>query len=423
MSTEYLPADIMDRADWFVHDRFGMFIHWGLYAIPSVGEWALKSHGIPYDEYRSFAPRFNPVQFDAKEWAAAAAGAGMRYMVFTTKHHDGFCMFDNPHTEWKISNTPFRRDVTRELADACRARGMRMGFYHSLIDWTHPDYRVCDNHPLWGKDEAKTRPQDQAKYIAYLHQSVRHLLSQYGKVDVLWLDFTPPMKSAADWDAAGLLKIVRELQPQALVDDRLDRHDGERDTNPFPGDFSSPEQVLPSGPVYLHGKRRVWEACVTMNNHWGYVSSDPNYKPTKALIHMLVHCVANDGNLLLNVGPDALGRIPEESLKRLAEIGRWLKDNGAAIYGAGPAGEGLKPPPGCLYTRNGSRLFLHVLDWPYMAVRLPGLNGRLKGAYLLRDGSRLGTVGWNSTATDLTLALPYDEPEPLDTVIELDISG
>ncbi|MCC7144980.1 MAG: alpha-L-fucosidase [Phycisphaeraceae bacterium] len=420
MSLPYLPADVMERADWFVRDRLGMFIHWGLYAIPAVGEWVLKFSGLPYEEYRAFAKRFNPVQFDARQWVRIAQDAGMKYMVFTTKHHDGFCMFDNPHTEWKITRTPFGRDVTAELAEACHAAGMKLGFYHSLIDWMHPQYAICDNHPLWGDAKARAEKREHGQYIEYLHNSVRHLLTHYGQVDVLWLDFTPPMKTSEDWGAGELMAMVRKLMPKVLVNDRLDRHSGGNEAPKFPNDLSLAEQVLPSGPMTLQGRRRVWEACVTMNEHWGYAAADRSFKPTRALVRMLARCVGNGGNLLLNVGPDALGRIPKESVERLQQMGAWLGDQGQAIYGAGQEEE-LTPPPGCIYTRQGRRLFLHVLEWPYMWIRLPGLQGKLKFASLLRDGSKVGTIDWASTGQDVTLALPFDEPDGLDTVIELEL--
>lgn len=421
MSEPYYPADVMDRAQWFVHDRFGLFIHWGVYAVPAQGEWAYLMECIPEAQYRRYAERFNPTAFDAQAWVDLAQEAGMQYLVFTTKHHDGFCMFDNPaNTGWKITDLPFGRDVTKELADACHRSGMKLGLYHSLIDWMHPDYKIVSLHPGANNEAVNAQPREHQRYIDYLHQSVRHLLTHYGEVKVLWLDFTPADQSPEDWDAAGLMRIVRDLQPQVLVDDRLDNHMYGHE-NRFPGDFASPEIIVPYQPVTFNGQKRVWETCMTMNEHWGYVASDQQYKPTRALIHMLAHCVANDGNLLLNVGPDAKGRIPEAAVTRLREIGSWMRENGESIYGCGPA-PGFTPPPGCVYTQKGNRLFLHVLTWPYMALRLPGMKGRLRSAWLLRDGSCLMENGWFANQDDVTLTLPFHAPDPHDTVIEIDLA-
>ncbi|MEI7832992.1 MAG: alpha-L-fucosidase [bacterium] len=414
MTDTYLPADVMSRADWYVNDRFGMFIHWGLYAIQASGEWCLTRDAIPYDEYRAFQQRFNPTEFDAEQWAGIAKDAGMKYMVFTTKHHDGFCMFDSPYTDWKITNTPFKRDVTRELVTACNKNDLRVGLYHSLIDWMHPDYTLDEIHPLRNDEKVKAEPRDQQRYATYLQQSLRYLFTRYGQIDILWLDFTPQGKGPDDWRAGELDAMIRELQPNVLYDDRLG------DKEKFPGDFTTPEQVLPATPVYVDGKRRVWEACVTMNSAWGYRADDANFKPTRTLIHMLARCVSNDGNLLLNVGPDAHGRIPAESVKRLAEIGEWMRQNGESIYGAGMA-PGLVPPPGCVYTQKGNRLFLHVLDWPYLNLRLPGLRKSFRFASFLRDGARLKVSGWQNTDEDIAISLPYHEPDPLDTVIEIEL--
>lgn len=414
MQESYLPADVMSRADWFVKDRFGMFIHWGLYAIQASGEWCLQTDSIPYDEYRTFQQRFNPTQFNAEEWAGIAKDAGMKYMVFTTKHHDGFCMFDSPYTDWKITNTPFKRDVTQELVTACRKNNLRVGLYHSLIDWMHPDYALDSIHPKRNDPATQAEKRDQQRYATYLQQSLRYLFTNYGQIDILWLDFTPGGKGSGDWRAAELEAMMKELQPGILHDDRLG------DKEKFPGDFTTPEQVLPAKPIYIDGKRRVWEACVTMNGSWGYRADDVNFKPTRSLIHMLAHCVSNDGNLLVNVGPDAYGRIPAASVKCLAEIGDWLRANGDSIYGAGIA-PGLTPPPGCIYTRKGNRLFLHVLDWPYLPLRLPGLRKSFRFATLLHDGSRLKVSDWQCTEDDVTISLPFNEPDPLDTVIEIEL--
>ena len=337
MADTYLPADVMDRAAWFVHDRFGMFIHWGVYSVPGLGEWAFRNNWIPYDTYRGYAAGFNPTGFDANQWAQLARDAGMRYFIFTTKHHDGFCMFDNPHTDWKITNTPFGRDVTRELAEAYRSAGLKVGFYHSLIDWMHPQYEICDTHPLWHDSAAKAQRRDHGQYVEYLHKSVEHILTRYGQVDLLWVDYTPHMKTSEHWRADELMRLVRRCQPNVLIDDRLDSHERGNPQSRFPGDYYSPEQVVPASPPTLGGHRRVWESLVTMNDYWGYHAGNQNFKPTRALVHILVRCVANDGNLLLNVGPDATGRIPEPCVTRLREMGAWLSRYGQTIYGAGAA--------------------------------------------------------------------------------------
>jgi alpha-L-fucosidase len=229
------------------------------------------------------------------------------------------------------------------------------------------------------------------------------------------------MKTPEHWRADALMRLVRRCQPNVLIDDRLDSHERGNPQSRFPGDYYSPEQVVPASPPTLGGKRRVWESLITMNDYWGYHAGDQNFKPTRALVHILVRCVANDGNLLLNVGPDATGRIPEPCVTRLREMGVWLGRYGQTIYGAGAA-RGLTPPPGCEYTQSGRRLFLHVLDWPHMPIRLPGLQGKVRGATLLKDGSNVPLVTANATDKDATIVLGFHEPDPLDSVIELHLA-
>ena len=364
-----LRQERKERTAPFMADRFGMFIHWGLYAIPSRCVWSISREPITPEKYMEYVREFNPVDYDPKKWAAAAKGAGMKYAVLCTKQHDGFCMFDSALTDYKCTNTPAKRDLVKEYADAYRAEGLKVGFYYSLLDWHHEDYPHYgeQTHPTRNDEKYKGMEHDFDRYVDYIHGQVRELLTNYGKIDVLWLDFSYGDKQGEKWRATELVKMIRQLQPEIVINNRLasfEPHEGSIfSENPtvYSGDFATPEQVIPpAGLRDALGEPIPWEACVSMNDNWGFVAADMNYKPAKMIIRKLVECVSKGGNMLLNVGPDAKGNIPKQSLEILSQIGQWMKDHKDSIYNCGPA-EFAKPEWGW-YTQNGNKLYAHLME-------------------------------------------------------------
>jgi len=419
------PEPTVGDSRWFVHDRFGLFIHWGIYSAAARHEWVKNREQIPDAEYQKYFDHFDPDLYDPTLWARAARRAGMRYVVVTTKHHDGFCLWDSKLTDYKATNTPARRDLIRLLVDAFRAEGLKIGFYHSLIDWHHPEFPVDGLHPqredLAFRDANRHR--DIRKYAEYLHGQVRELLTGYGKIDVMWLDFSysnrdwgwSKGKGKDDWQSERLVEMVRELQPGILVNNRAE----------VPGDFHTPEQWQPRGWVHVDGKPVVWEACQTLNGSWGYDRDNLDWKPPVMLIRMLVDSVSKGGNLLLNVGPTARGEFDPRALATLDSIGEWMRLHGRAIYGA--TASPYTPPSDCRYTQRGNRLYLHMFAWPFRHVHLEGLAGRVEYAQLLDDASEVRVLpsadphrerlGVGSDV--LTLVLPVQKPDVAVPVIEL----
>ena len=416
---------------WFVHDRFGLFIHWGLYSMAARHEWVRHYEEITNEVYdEKYFKRFDPDLYDPQAWADAAAGAGMKYFVITTKHHEGFCLWDSKLTDYKAPNTPAGRDLLRPMVDAFRGRDMKVGFYHSLLDWHHPQY-VHDtiwgpyrNHPDREKINAS---RDQAKYAEYLHGQVRELLTEYGHVDMMFFDFSyrhrgPDGKGRKDWRSEKLLKLVRELQPHVVMADRLDLEEG--------WDYRSPEQSVPREWVRVNGQPVVWEACHTFSGSWGYHRDEEGWKSVDQLVRMLIDCVSKGGNLLLNVGPTGRGEFDGRALERLAGIGEWMKRHDRSIYGCTQSPEEFPTPPDCRYTYNPQtkRLYLHLFAWPINMVYLDNMKGRLAYAQLLNDGSEIET-GWpkhgDAPSGDrvdretVPLQLPTKKPNVTVPVIEL----
>ena len=423
------------RMAWWAEARFGMFIHFGLYAAPGRHEWVQKYERIRPGDYEArYKKRFNPDQFDAREWVARAKAAGMKYIVLTTKHHEGFCMWDTATTDFKITDTAFRRDLVREYVDACREAGIRVGFYYSIIDWHHPQFRVDTIHPLsniLSKEELKAEnaKRDMGKYREYMMKQVTELLTGYGKVDVLFFDFTHPgyhqegKNGREDYHSEELLALTRKLQPQIIVNDRL----GLKDT--VGGwDMKTPEQVIvPKCPTF-NGEEIYWETCQTFSGSWGYFRDEDTWKSPRQLIDILVDSVSKKGNLLLNVGPTARGRFDSRACARLDAIGRWMDANSRSIYGCTAAPEELRSqiPEGCKMTYNPKTnvLYLHILEWPIKVLPIT-FSDKVEYAQLLHDASEVqikqprhvsGTLRKDVPAS---LMLPVKKPDVEIPVVEM----
>ncbi len=424
-------GDDDSRMEWWREARFGMFIHWGLYAVPAGewdgqtrhAEWIRTTAEIPIDTYDQFRGGFNPVEFDADAWAEMAADAGMRYIVITTKHHDGFALFDSAVSEFDIMSTPFERDIMAELSEATRAHGLKMCWYHSIMDWHHPDYL-----PRRGWEEAD-RPAgdaDMDRYVAYLFNQVTELLTKYGDIGVMWFD--------GEWEATwnhtygeALYKLCRGLQPGVIVNNRVDKGrggmEGMSDEGYF-GDFGTPEQTIPA--TGLPGVD--WETCMTMNGNWGYNSHDTDWKSTEDLVRKLCDIASKGGNFLLNVGPKADGSFPEEAIDRLREIGDWMDINGESIHGTSASPFGLLPWGRCTMNYHGEQhravtsLYFHVFEWPSSGVlRVEGLGSEAIGASLLADAGREVGVVQKDGVTYLQVGTV--NPGEYATVVKLDVKG
>ena len=427
------------RTQWFRQARFGMFIHWGLYSIPAKEEWIRGNKRMTEAQYREYFDSFDPVDYEPAEWARLAKKAGMKYAVLTAKHHDGFCLFDSKLTDFKATNTKAGRDLVAEYLEAFRSEGIEAGLYYSLIDWNHPDFPHYGDryHPQRDDSAWKGAKHDFDRYLEYMHGQVRELCSNYGKIPILWFDFSYGEMSGEKWRATELIKMVRSLQPGVIIDNRLEAS-GESlgsmfsgDPSVFAGDFASPEQIIPpEGIRDAKGSPLPWEACITMNNHWGYSAPDHCWKPPRQIVRKLVECVSKGGNLILNVGPNARGRIPPESARILERIGSWMDDNGAGIYGCGSA-DRPKPEWG-YFTAKGNKLYAHVFEPPIGSLCLPGLGGgKIKRMRVLKDGSELKeNEAWNTKLfSDYAFVnfaepaeLSYPLPDEDDTVIEIELA-
>ncbi len=426
------------RIEWFQHDRLGMFIHWGLYSVAARGEWVRNIERISNEDYQVYFDQFDASGYDPRAWARLAKKAGMKYAVLTAKHHDGFCLFDSQLTDYKATNTQAGRDLVREYVEAFRAEGIKVGLYYSLIDWRHPDYPHYGDlhHPLREDERQKEQEgkRDFNRYLDYLHGQVRELCTHYGKIDLFWFDFSYGQLRGEAWRATEFVQMIRSLQPDVLMDNRLEVS-GEGfgsllSGNPtaYCGDFVSPEQIIPpEGIVDGNGKPVCWEACVTLNNNWGYCEFDHEYKSPRTVIRKLVECVSKGGNMLLNVGPDAKGRIPQRSAEILTEVGRWMERNSQSIYGAGISR--LPKPPWGYVTETADSIFLHVLEETIGPVPVKGIT--LEDVRLIRlesSGAELQVKPcWSTSNYPDYLFIPlgavasysYALPDEIDTVIRL----
>lgn len=433
-----LIEDRTRRTKWYVHDRFGMFIHWGLYSIPAVDEWIRNQRRLTVDEYQPYFDHFNPQNYDPCEWARLAKQAGMKYAVLTAKHHDGFCLFDSKYTDYKITNTPYGKDAVREFLEAFRAEGLRVGLYFSLLDWYHPDYPHYGDmhHPMRENEAYKEMHHDFARYLKYMHNQIEELVTGYGKLDIMWFDFSYGEMTGEKWQPHRIMELVRTHQPDMIIDNRMDGGGRRRgsiltaEPKDYSGDFASPEQMVPpEGVLNDLGQPVPWESCITLNKHWCYSKTDQHFKSAKLIIRSLVECVSKNGNLLLNVGPDANGEIPAQTVEILEEVGKWMSRNGESIYGCG-ASEFEKPEWG-RFTQNGDTLYAHVYEEAVSAVCLPNLSGKVKSLRSLATGDELEeTMFWTLTEyikdhafffMNPAFECSYPLPDSNDSVVKIEL--
>lgn len=420
------------RIDWYKKDRFGMFIHWGLYAIPARGEWGRSYEETSNENYGIYFDEFDPVDYDPKKWAKAAKDAGMKYVVLTAKHHDGFCLFDSKYTEYKSTNTKLGRDIVKDYVEAVRAEGLKVGLYFTLIDWYHPDYPAKNDriHPMRNNEEYTSREIDFDNYLDYMHNQVEEICTNYGKLDLLWFDFSYDDMRGETWRATELMNMVRKYQPDVIIDNRLEvsgeGYGSLADGNPTPfhGDFVTPEQMVPPHGIQdVNGNDIMWEACITMNNNWGFHATDKFFKPADMLIKKLVECVSKGGNMILNVGPDAKGNIPKESMEILDKIGNWMKDNKESIYECGKSN--LPKPDYGRVTQKENKIYFHVYENTVGPLPLIGINhDDVKIIKYLYSGAEIPvSTSWvHSDYPDIVFANLGENPilpDEIDTVIEV----
>jgi alpha-L-fucosidase len=377
---------------WWHQARFGMFIHFGVYSSIQRHEWAMETEAIPFDQYVAHASTFKPARGCARSWAKLAKAAGMKYMVLTTKHHEGFCNFDTKLTDYNAVKQGPGFDIVREYVDAARAEGLRVGFYYSLMDWHHPDGARC------ATDAAARR-----RFVDYTQGLLRELMTNYGKIDVLWYDVAWPL-NADGWESVKMNEMVYSLQPGIVINNR----------NKLDGDFSTPEQKI----VASEGER-AWESCMTLNDSWGYQRADNNWKTSQTVIRNLITCSHDGGNYLLNIGPKADGSIPEESVKVLTEVGQWMQTGGQTIYGS----DICQPRRSnyASYTRKGNTLYMHVHFWPGTYVAITGLKNKVTSVKLLKSGQPLQFTqdGFQTKIVDL----PLDAPDHPVTTLAIECDG
>ena len=390
-----LQAPAEARA-WWQEARFGMFIHWAPVSIVGTElSWSRNGprpgrggHGnVPIEVYDNLYRMFNPTEYDAREWVRVAKDAGMKYMVLTTKHHDGFCMFDSKLTDYDIMNTPYGKDIVKQYVDACHAEGIRVGFYYSLWDWYHPDY-LTENH---------------ARYVEYMHGQIRELMTNYGKVSVLWFDSDVARNPPEDWKARELIEMVRELQPGILINNR----------SGLSADFVTPERRVGGFDM-----EQPWESCITIGSHWSYSPYEP-VKSRERCVGLLAQCAGGDGNLLLNVGPMPSGALDPRHVERLAEMGDWMRANSESIYGT--RGGPYQPGPWGVSTRKGNTIYLHLLhpDKISETLELPALPRRVLSARVLGGES----VDVKQNDDGITLGIAGRTLPPVDTVVVLELDG
>ncbi|QQL44531.1 alpha-L-fucosidase [Sulfuriroseicoccus oceanibius] len=425
-------AEKADRMAWFDDARFGMFIHWGLYAqpagvwkgkdYPGVGEWIQKHAEIPVAEYEPLQKTFNPQSYDPESWVKLAKAAGMKYIVITTKHHDGFALYDSKYTDWDMGGTPYKKDLLKPLADACRKHGLRICWYHSIMDWHHPHYGDKDIHP-WMGNGTIDQP-DMAIYCKFMKDQLHELLTEYGDISLLWFD--------GQWEGSWthemgkeLYDYCRTLQPDIIINNRVDKGRsgaaGMTKEGTFRGDYGTPEQEIPETGF---GEGAYWESCMTMNDTWGFKSKDHNWKSSETLIRNLIDIASKGGNFLLNVGPTADGIIPQPSVERLQDIAKWMDTNAESIHGTS-----ANPFPEITWngrctrkeTPTGTVLYLHLFEWPEnRELTLPQFPNKIKSATLMHADTALD---YELQSDSWQINLPTQQPDPIASVIRVNLEG
>jgi len=391
------------RAEWFNEAKFGLFVHWGVYSVPAINKkgpyvtWKMHQEDIPVAEYEKFADAFKPTKFDANKWMAILKSAGMRYLTFTSKHHDGYCMFDSKLTDYDSVDRPAKQDFVRSLIKAARAAGVKISFYYSTLDWHHPQFKT-----------------DFPAYVNYMHGQVKELCTNYGPIDGLWFDGEWDFPFDA-WRSRELVAMIRRLQPGAVINDRLGK--GERGVNAL-CDFYTREQLVEIRKTseFERGKGHPWEACMTIGTSWGYRKGDTPLKNAPELITTLVDTASRGGNFLLNVGPTADGEIPPKFVSRLQKIGKWLAKSGESIYGTYRSPFNSLPAGKC--TTKGSRLYIHLASHPGLQLQLPGLQNEIKRAWFLQNGQPLPY----DTASK-TISIPDQLPDKIMSTIAIQLDS
>ena len=384
-------ANRAERMKWWHEARFGMFIHWGLYSVIGRHEWVMENEGIPVKEYEQYARMFKPKPNAARDWARLARQTGQKYMVMTTKHHEGFCHFDSKLTDYCAPKQGPGRDLVKEYVEAVRAEGLRVGFYYSLMDWHHPDGARC-----------ATDEQARRRFVDYIHGQIRELLTNYGKIDILWYDVAWPL-DAKGWESEKMNDMVFQLQPEIIVNNR----------NKLEGDFSTPEQQITAD------SKHAWESCMTLNDSWGYNRGDDNWKSPKTVVRNLITCARDTGNYLLNIGPRGDGSIPEESARIFTAVGRWMQRNGATIYES----DTCQPRRSnyASFTRKGNTLYMHVYFWPGSTVSMGGLRNKVKSVKLPAGGK---IVAFDQDDFRLRMTgLPEQAPDDPVTTLAIECDG
>ena len=412
---KYEPApENLAARQWFQDARFGLFVHWGVYSLLADGEWVMNQRKIPAKDYEKIPASFNPIAFDPAEWVSLVKAAGMKYITITSKHHDGFAMFDSKVTDWDIvDRTPYKKDVLKMLADECHRQGIKLFFYHSQLDWHHPDYFPRGRT---GQDAGRPESGDFNKYIDFMNAQLTELLTNYGDVAGIWFDGWWD-RPDAKWRLDETYTLIHRLKPAALIGSNHHRR-------PFPGeDFQMFEKDLPGHNTAGFNEQSEigtlpLEYCDTISGAWGFNINDRGYKDTKTLVHMLARAAGYNSNLLLNVGPMPDGRIQPEFVERLREVGGWLSLHGESIYGT--RGGPISPRTWGVTTRRDNVVYVHVLDWPDEAILVPPLGAAVKSAKLLKTGA---AVAARNLPEGVLIPLPKTAPDPYDTVIALELEG